>query len=60
MKKIIEGYVFNRIEKMGNKDYQHIGFEDEKQTFGDMMESLVPKVGTKKKARLTIELLDDE
>ena len=59
MKKILEGYLFNRIEKLGNKKYNHIGFEDDKNSFGEMMANLVPQVGTKKKARLSIELLDE-
>jgi len=59
MKKTIEGYLFNRIEKLGNKEYNHIGFEDNEKSFGDIMASLVPKVGMKKKARLTIELFDE-
>jgi len=58
MKKTIEGYLFNRIEKLGDKEYEHIGFEDDAKTFGDIMASLVPDLGSKKRARLTIELLD--
>lgn len=59
MKKTIEGYLFNRIEKLGNKEYNHIGFEDKNKSFGDLINSLVPKVGMKKKAKLIIELIDD-
>ena len=59
MKKTIKGYLFNRVEQLGDKKYNHIGFEDEEKTFGDMIASLVPKIGMKKKARLTIELLDN-
>jgi hypothetical protein len=58
-KKTIEGHLFNRIEKLGEKEYQHVGFEDEKKKFGDLMQSFVPKVGTKKKVRLTIEALEE-
>jgi hypothetical protein len=60
MKKTIEGYLYNRIEKLGEQEYNHIGFEDEKQVFGDMLATLVPKVGDQKKARLTIELLEND
>ena len=59
MRQTIEGYLFNRIEKLGGKKYNHIGFEDDNRSFGDMLASLVPKIGDKKKARLTIELPDD-
>ncbi len=59
MKKTIVGYLFNRIEKLGNKKYNHVGFEDRNKMFGDLIASLVPKVGMRKKARLTIELLNN-
>jgi len=58
-KKTIEGYLFNRLEKLGGQEYNHIGFEDEKQVFGDMLAALVPNVGERKRARLTIELFED-
>ena len=60
MKKTINGYLFNRIEEIGNKKYNHIGFEGEKQSFGDLLASIVPKIGMKKKVRLTIEILEEK
>ncbi len=60
MKKIIKGNLFNRIEELGNKKYIHVGFEDKEKTFGDLIESFVPKVGMKRKVRLTIEVLEDK
>ena len=60
MKKTIKGYLFNRIEKLGDKEYNHIGFEGESQSFGDLLASLVPKIGIKKKVRLTIEVLEND
>ncbi len=59
MKKTIEGHLFNRIEELGNKKYNHIGFEGDNQSFGDLMAFLVPQVGMIKKAKLTIEILND-
>jgi len=59
MKKTIEGFLFNRIEKLGDKQYNHIGFEDKGKSFGDLLTSFVPKIGMRKKARLTIEILDN-
>jgi len=59
MKKTIQGHLFNRIEKLGNKKYNHIGFEDEEKKFGDIIASFVPKIGMKKKVKLTIELIRD-
>jgi len=60
MKKTIEGFLFNRIEKLGDKQYNHIGFEDRNKSFGDLLASFVPKIGMRKKARLTIEIPSDE
>ena len=60
MKKTIEGFLFNRIEKLGDKQYNHIGFEDKGKSFGDLLASFVPKIGMRKKARLTIEIPSDE
>ncbi|RLC38659.1 hypothetical protein DRH27_01720 [Candidatus Falkowbacteria bacterium] len=59
MKKTIKGNLFNRIEKLGNKKYVHVGFEDKDKTFGNLLGSFVPEVGMKKKVKLTIEILDN-
>jgi hypothetical protein len=60
MKKTISGQIYNRIEKMGDKDYRHIGFEDPKGEFPLMLESLVPKVGDIKKVKVTVEIIEDK
>jgi len=57
MKKTIEGELFHEIEELGNKKYVHIGFRDDENKFGDMLEEIVPKVGMIKKAKITIEVL---
>ena len=59
MKKTINGWLFNRIEKLGNKKYNHIGCEGENGSFGDFLASFVQKIGTRRKARFTIETLDN-
>ncbi|MBN2884332.1 hypothetical protein JXE04_00150 [Patescibacteria group bacterium] len=59
MRKIIEGKLFNRIEKFGDESYTHVGFEDEEKKFGDLIASFVPRVGMTKRARLIIELLEE-
>ncbi len=59
MKKSIEGYMFNRIEKLGGKEYNHLGFESKGESFEDLLLSIVPEVGMKKNVRLTIEILDE-
>ncbi len=58
MKKSLEGYLYNRIEKFGTKKYVHVGFDDGAGKFEKMLASLVPEVGMKKKVRLTIEILE--
>ena len=58
MKKTLEGELFHEIEKMGGKDYEHIGFRDGKNLFGDMLAELVPEIGMRRKAKLTIEVED--
>jgi hypothetical protein len=59
MKKTIEGYLFNRIEKLGNKKYNHIGCEGKDKSFGDFLASFVPKVGMKRKVKITIESIEE-
>jgi len=60
IKKSIEGELFHEIEELGNKKYVHIGFRDKENKFGDMISSLVPKVGMTQKVKLTIELFDNK
>jgi len=57
--KRIEGELFHEIEELGNKKYVHVGFRDKENKFGDMIESIVPEVGMTKKAKLTIEFLEE-
>ena len=60
MKGTLEGELYHEIELLGDKKYAHIGFRDKEKTFGDLLESLVPEVGMTRKARITIEVLDEE
>ncbi len=55
MKKTFEGYLFNRIEKIGNKKYNHVGCEGENNNFGNFLSEFVPQVGTRRKVKFTIE-----
>ncbi len=59
MKKTIKGTLFNRMEKLGNKEFNHIGCEGEKDSFGNFLSSFVPKIGMKRKVRFTIETIKD-
>ena len=58
MKRSIVGYLFNRIEKLGNEEYNHIGCEAEDKSFGDFLASFVPRIGMRQKVRFTVETFD--
>jgi hypothetical protein len=59
MKKTFKGYLFNRIEKIGNRKYNHVGCEGKNnQEFGDFLTFFVPDIGTRRKVKFTIETLD--
>jgi len=60
VRKTIEGELFHEIEELGNKKYEHIGFRDKENKFSEMLNSLVPKTGMKKKARLIIEIFEEK
>ena len=55
MKLTFEGYLFNRLEKIGNKKFNHVGCEGETNEFGDFLTQFVPKLGMRRKVRFTIE-----
>lgn len=59
MKKTIIGYLFNRIEKMGGRRFNHIGCEGESKEFGDFLASFVPQIGMRRKVKFTIETIED-
>ena len=59
MKKIFKGYLFNRIEKIGNKKYNHVGCESENKKFGDFLSQFVPKIGMRRKVKFTIEAQEE-
>ena len=58
MKKTLKGELFHEIEKMGDKEYEHIGFRDGENRFGEMLAELVPEIGTTRKAKITVEVDD--
>lgn len=58
MKKTFDGYLYNRIEKIGNKKYNHVGCEGDDENFGDFLSQFVPKTGMRRKVKFTIESLE--
>ena len=58
MKRFLEGTVYNRIEVIGGKEVNHLGFDDGGTgEFEKMLLSIAPNVGDRRKVRLSIELL---
>ncbi|NOZ44576.1 MAG: hypothetical protein GXP45_05570 [bacterium] len=56
----IVGTVYNRIETMGDKDFQHLGFDPDEGDFGDMLEQLVPHVGDKLRVKVVFSILEKQ
>jgi len=57
--KTIKGELFHEIEKLGNKNYIHVGFRDKANKFGDMIEGIVPEIGMTKEVKITLEFLEE-
>lgn len=59
MKKTFEGYLFNRLEKIGEKNYNHVGCEGENKDIGDFLTEFVPELGMKRRVKFTVESLEE-
>jgi len=59
MKKVFEGYLFNRIEKIGDRKYNHVGCEGEDKNFGNFLSQFVPEVGMRREVKFTIEVREE-
>jgi len=59
MKKSFEGYLFNRLEKLGNKEYNHVWCEGKNKEFGEFLTEFVPEIGMRRKVKFTIETQDE-
>lgn len=59
MKETFEGYLFNRIEDIGNKKYNYVGCEGNNESFGNFLSRFVSEVGTRRKVKFTIEALEE-
>jgi hypothetical protein len=55
MKKTFSGWLFNRIEKLGDRKFNHIGCQGESEKFVDFLACFVPEIGMRRKVKLTIE-----
>ncbi len=55
MNKTFEGWLFNRVEILGNREYNHVGCEGDNEKFIDFLTQFVPEIGTRRKVKFTIE-----
>jgi len=55
MKKTFEGWLFNKIEIIGNKKYNHVGCEGGDKDFGNFLSQFVPQIGMRRKVKFTID-----
>jgi len=59
MKKTFNGWLFNRMEKLGGKVFNHVGCEGDDELFIDFLTQFVPETGTRRKVTFTVESQDD-
>ena len=59
MKKTFYVYLYNRIEKIGNENFNHIGCEGIEQDCGETLSMFVPNLNDRKKVKFTIETLEE-
>lgn len=55
MKKVFEGWLFNRIETIGNKKFNHVGCEGDNEQFIDFLTHFVPEIGMRRKVTFSVE-----
>ncbi|MBN2567654.1 hypothetical protein JXB02_06255 [Candidatus Woesearchaeota archaeon] len=55
MKKIFKGWLFNRMEKLGGKVFNHVGCEGDDEHFIDFLTQFVPHTGARRKVIFTVE-----
>jgi len=55
MKKTFEGHLFNRIEVLGDRKYNHVGCEGDNDKFLNFLSQFVPEVGMRRKVTFIVE-----
>ena len=55
MKKTFNGLLFNRMEKLGGKVFNHVGCEGDNEQFIDFLTQFVPETCTRRKVTFTVE-----
>ncbi len=59
MKKTFNGWLFNRMEKLGGQVFNHVGCEGDNEQFIDFLTQFVPKTGTRRRVTFTVESQED-
>jgi len=59
MKKTFDGWLFNRIEKLGGDIFNHVGCKGNDEKFSDFLTQFVPEIGMQRKVKFTIETQED-
>ncbi len=59
MKKIFNGWLFNRMEKLGGKVFNHVGCKGDNEQFIDFLTQFVPEIGMQRKVNFIVESQDD-
>lgn len=59
MKKTFEGWLFNRMERLGGKLFNHVGCEGDNEHFIDFLTRFVPETGTLRRVTFTVESRDE-
>jgi len=55
MKKTFNGWLFNRMEKLGDKQFNHVGCKGKDEKFIDFLTQFVPEIGMQRKVTFTVE-----
>jgi len=55
MKRTFEGWLFNRIERLGGNTFNHVGCDGDNEQFIDFLTQFVSEVGTRRKVIFTVE-----
>ena len=58
MKKTFNGWLFNRMERLGGRVFNHVGCKGDDEQFIDFLVQFVPEIGTRRKVTFTVESRD--
>ncbi len=59
MKKTFEGFLYNRLEKLGDKNFNHVGCRGKNKNFIDFLTEFVPNIGMQRKVKFIVETIED-